>query len=339
MPAVCSVFYERGLLLKELFFIDLVRDDMERVEALLRERHPGQHRKQSDAIRVAVDHLVAGGGKRLRPALVLLSAHLCKAELDQAIFVAAAVEMLHTATLIHDDLIDGALVRRGMKTLNANWSPNAIVLTGDYVFAYAAYLAAQANNVRLMQRFSETLMVICDGEMQQMFDGQGSQVSLQKYKQRIYAKTASLIAMSAEAGPILADAEEKTIRALLVYGEQLGLAFQIVDDVLDFVADEDTLGKPVGSDLRQGIVTLPLVFFLQAKPEQPAVRQALQGNPSQELVQQAVHAVVESPAIEQALEMARQYADQAKEALSEFSNSPYRTALLDLADFTVRRRF
>jgi geranylgeranyl pyrophosphate synthase len=257
--------------------------------------------------------------------------------------------MLHTATLIHDDLIDGALVRRGIETLNANWSPSATVLTGDYVFAYAAYLAAQANNVRLMQRFSETLMIICSGEVQQMFNGRGSQISLQEYEQRIYAKTASLIAMSAEAGPILANDKEKAVGALRVYGEQLGMAFQIVDDVLDFVANEDTLGKPVGSDLRQGLVTLPLLLFLQAEPEQSnelhAVRQALRGNPSQELVQQAVQAVVESPAIERALDVARQHADQAQEALSGFSvglgqsASSYKTALLELADFTVRRRF
>jgi geranylgeranyl pyrophosphate synthase len=123
----------------------------------------------------------------------------------------------------------------------------------------------------------------------------------------------------------------------------LGLAFQIVDDVLDFVADEDTLGKPVGSDLRQGLVTLPLVFFLQMEPEhctgRSSVRQALQEHPSEELVQQAVQAVVESSAIERALEVARRHASQAKETLNEFSNSPYRTALLELADFTVRRRF
>ncbi len=335
--------------MKELLFIDLVRDDLERVETLLREHYAGPHRKQSDAIHVAVNHLVSGGGKRLRPAIVLLSAYLCAAELNQAVFAAAAVEMLHTATLIHDDLIDGALVRRGMETLNANWSPSATVLTGDYVFAYAAYLAAKANNVRLMQRFSETLMIICDGEVQQMFNGRGRQISLQKYEQRIYAKTASLIAMSAEAGPILAGAEEKTIEALRIYGEKLGLAFQIVDDVLDFVADEGTLGKPVGSDLRQRLVTLPLVLFMQAEPEQSdeshIIHQVLQGNSSKELVQQAVRAVVESPAIEQALEVAQQYAGQAKETLSEISvglgqsASPYKTALLELADFTVRRRF
>jgi geranylgeranyl pyrophosphate synthase len=325
--------------LRELSFIDLICDDLERVEVLLRECRPYQHHGHSVAIRVAVDRLVAGGGKRLRPALVLLSANLCEAELDRAVFAAAAVEMLHTATLIHDDLIDGALVRRGTETLNANWSPSATVLTGDYVFAYAAYLAAQANNVRLMRRFSETLMTICSGEIEQMFNGRGTQMSLREYEQRIYAKTASLIAMSAESGPILAGTEERATGALRAYGEQLGLAFQIVDDVLDFVASEDTLGKPVGGDLRQGLITLPLLLFLQAEPGQSAVRQALQGNPTEDLVRQAVQSVIESPAIERALEVARQHADQAKKALLRFPNSSYRTALLELADFTVRRRF
>jgi geranylgeranyl pyrophosphate synthase len=320
--------------LHESSFIHLVRDDLERVEALLRERPPEQH----DAITIAIDHLVGGGGKRLRPALVLLSAHLCGADLDRAVFAAAAVEMLHTATLIHDDLIDGSLMRRGVQTLNAHWSPGATVLTGDYVFAHAAYLASQAGSVRLMHRFAETLMVICNGEVQQMFDGQRGQ-DVGQYERRIHAKTASLIAMCAEAGAVLADAEEGVTAALRLYGEQLGLAFQIVDDVLDFVADEGTLGKPVGSDLRQGLVTLPLLLFLEIHPHQPAVRRVLEGDASQEVVQEAVRAVAASPAIERALQVARDHADRARRALDQFSSSPYRAALLELADFTVRRRF
>ena len=321
--------------MKQLFFIDLVRDDLGRVEELLREHYPGQH----EAIGVAVDHLVGGGGKRLRPALVLLSAYMCGAEIAQAAFAAAAVEMLHTATLIHDDLIDGALIRRGMETLNVQWSPSVTVLTGDYAFAYAAYLAARANNVQLMRRFSETLMVICNGEIQQMFNGRHGTADRQEYEQRIYAKTASLLAMSAESGSILSGAEESTTMALRTYGEQLGLAFQIVDDVLDFVADVDALGKPVGSDLRQGLVTLPLLLFLQGEPEQPVVRQVLEGNSSPDLVQEAVQIVAGSPAIDQALAVARRHAVQAKQALNGFSQSRYGTALLELADFTVRRRF
>lgn len=321
--------------------MDLVREDLGRVESLLLEQSSCQH----EAIGVAVDHLIGGGGKRLRPALVLLSAHLCGAEMDRAVFAAAAVEMLHTATLVHDDLIDGALVRRGTETLNAHWSPAATVLTGDYIFARAAYLASRADDIRLMQRFAETLMVICNGEVQQMFDGRHGRASHREYAQRIYAKTASLIVMSAEAGAILAGASEETMAALRAYGEQLGLAFQIVDDVLDFVADDETLGKPVGSDLRHGLITLPVLFFLEADPDQPAIRQALLGSPSEETVQKAVRAVVGSSAIERALEVARQHGRLAKEALNklQISNSErgqlYLTALLELADFTVRRRF
>jgi len=300
--------------------------------------------------------------------------------MDRAVFIAAAIEMLHTATLVHDDLIDGSLMRRGVETLNTHWSPGATVLTGDYIFARAAYLASQACNVRLMQCFAETLMDICNGEVQQMFNGwphrhachestlavessrwhsltRGSRVSRREYERRIRAKTASLIAMSAKAGAILAGAEEEATEALRTYGERLGLAFQIVDDVLDFVADEETLGKPVGSDLRQGLVTLPLLLFLEAEPDHPEVCRALQGSLSEEVVQEAVRAVAGSPAIERALEVARWHADRAKQALDGIpglqtpaastrggpferkSRSSYLAALLDLADFTVRRRF
>jgi len=327
--------------LTNVSFLDLVHDDLERVESLLRERPPGQH----EAIGMAVGHLISGGGKRLRPALVLLSAHLCQANVERAIYAAAAVEMLHTATLVHDDLIDGSLTRRGVETLNARWSPAATVLTGDYIFARAAYLAAQAGSIRLMQRFAETLMVICNGEVRQMFDGRVEQADREEYEQRIYAKTASLVAMSTEAGAILSKADQETTEALRAYGEQLGMAFQIVDDVLDFVADEETLGKPVGSDLRQGLVTLPLLFFLEAEPDQPAACRALQEDPPKETLQEAVRAVAGSPAIDRSLEVARWHTDQAKEALNELGISnqereqTYLTALLELADFTVRRRF
>jgi len=321
--------------LKELPFADLVRDDLERVKALLRECPPGQY----EAISVAVDRLIGGGGKLLRPTLVLLSAHLCGADVDRAVLAAAAVEVLHTATLVHDDLIDGSLVRRGVETLNAQWSPAKTVLIGDYIFAHAAHLISRTDSVRLMHRFAETLMVICDGEVRQMFGERRGRFSLQEYERCAHAKTASLIAMSAEAGAILAGAEEGTTEALRVYGERLGLAYQIVDDVLDFVADEETLGKPVGSDLRRGLTTLPLLFFLEAESDHPAVRRALQANPSDGVVQEAVRVVAGSPAVERALEVAWWHADRAKEALNEFSDSSYGMALLDIADFTVRRCF
>ncbi len=320
--------------MERLLFLDLVRDELEQVETLLLERLPEQH----PTIGMAVDHLIGGGGKRLRPALVLLSAHLCGADVGRALFAAAGVEMLHTATLVHDDLIDGSLMRRGIQTLNARWTPGATVLTGDYVFARAAFLVARTENVELVRRFAETLMIICNGEIYQMFDGRYGQATRQGYEQRIHAKTASMLGLSAEAGAILAGSPPASAQALRDYGERLGLAFQIVDDVLDFVADEKTLGKPVGSDLRQGLITLPALLLLEEQPDHPDLLQALRC-PSDETVRQAVQAVIKAGAVERAIDVAGDYAAQAKALLAPFTDNVYRTALLELADFTVCRRF
>jgi geranylgeranyl pyrophosphate synthase len=321
--------------LTELSFLAPVAEDLERVEKVLRTHPPEQH----EAINLAVDHLINGGGKRLRPTLVLLSARLCGAPMDEAVLAAASAEMLHTATLVHDDLIDGSLIRRGVETLNASWAPAATILTGDYVFARAAYLISRTNNSRMTQRFAETLMVICNGEIRQLLNGTLRRHDLDEYERRIYAKTASLIALSAEAGPILADAPSAQVEALRTYGEHVGTAFQIVDDVLDFVADEETLGKPVGSDLRQGLTTLPVLLYLEGKPGPSPVREVLDGNRSNALVEEAVQAVIASPAIDGALETAREHAGEARDLLAGLADSPYRSALLDLADFTVDRRF
>lgn len=321
--------------MSSLPFFHPIQDDLRRAEDLLREPAPGQH----PTITGAVELLLGSGGKRLRPALVFLSARLCGADPDGALCAAAGVEMLHTATLVHDDLIDGSLMRRGAETLNARWSPAATVLTGDYLFARAAYWVARTENPRLVQRFAETLMVICNGEIRQMFNERGKVPSFQEYEQRIYAKTASLIALSAESGAILAHTDEVTIAAMRTYGERLGLAFQVVDDVLDFVADERTLGKPVGSDLRQGLVTLPVILFLEQGGDHPALHRILNHGSSDPAVQEAVRAIAASPAIERSLQVAREYIREAKEALQSFPPSEYWTALLDLADFVVRRQF
>lgn len=321
--------------MSSLPFFHPIQDDLQRAEGLLQEAAPDQH----PAITGAVELLLGSGGKRLRPALVFLSAHLCGADPEGALFAAAGVEMLHTATLVHDDLIDGSLIRRGAETLNARWSPAATVLTGDYLFARAAYLVACTGNVRLVQRFAETLMVICNGEIRQMFSERGKVPTFPEYEQRIYAKTASLIALSAESGAILAHADEETIAALRAYGERLGLAFQVVDDILDFVADEPTLGKPVGNDLRQGLVTLPVMLFLADGHAHPALQHILTHGASDPTVREAVQAIASSPAIGRSLQIAREYIQKAKAALQPLPSSEYKTALLDLADFVVRRRF
>lgn len=316
-------------------FSNLIEDDLARVETLLGQHPDGQHH----LISLALDHLLAGGGKRLRPTLVLLSAHLCSADIEQAIFAAAAAEMLHTATLVHDDLIDGSLMRRGVETLNVNWTPAATILTGDYLFARSARLVTLTGSVRLTQSFAETLVVICNGEIRQLFDGNPRKTSLEDYEQRIYAKTGRLIALSAQSGAILAGAPKELEEALGCYGQQVGTAFQIVDDVLDFSADEETLGKPVGSDMRHGLATLPVLLFLESESDQRAVRRVLEGNHSADAVAAAVQAVTQSRALERALETAQEHVTQAKETLDRFPDTPFRTALLELADFTVNRRF
>jgi len=321
--------------LNSFSFYDPIADDLERVESLLRQRPAGQH----EAVGEIVGRLIGAGGKRLRPALVLLSAHLCGADLKRATFAAAAVEMLHTASLIHDDLIDDSSVRRGRETLNSHQPPGATVLVGDYLFAYAANLATKTGNTRFVQRFAETLMTICGGEIQQMFDGPSQQISRREYEQRILAKTASLVAISAQAGAILADADEGATETLRTYGEQLGLAFQIVDDVLDYAGNKEMLGKSVGSDLQHGIATLPLILFRELEPGHPSVLQALRESASEESVQKAVQAVRNSAAIERALDAANEHASRAQEALQAFPDSAFRQALLDLADFTVSRPF
>jgi geranylgeranyl pyrophosphate synthase len=314
---------------------DLVQADLARVEELLRQRDAEQH----EIVAAEVNRLLDGGGKRLRPTLVLHSAHLCGADTDRAVYAAAAVELLHTATLVHDDLIDGSPVRRGVQTMSSHWSAGTTVMVGDYLFARAAFLASQTDSVRLMRRFAETLMTICSGEVRQMFDGQGGLVTRDEYIRRIYAKTASLISMASQAGASLSGIDGEEAEALRTYGDSLGLAFQIVDDVLDFVADEETLGKPVGGDLRQGLVTLPLLLFLEEEPDQPAVRQAIRAGARGEIVQEAVELIARSSAIERSLDIARDHGERARSALRVFPESSHREGLSALVGFAVDRRF
>ena len=245
--------------------------------------------------------------------------------------------MLHMATLVHDDLIDGSLMRRGVETLNVHWTPAATVLTGDYLFARSAHLVTETGCIGLVQRFAETLVVICNGEILQMFDGRPSQTTLERYQQRIRAKTARLIALSAVTGAVLVGGHDEWEVALHTYGEGVGMAFQIVDDVLDFIADEETLGKPVGSDLRQGLATLPVLLFLESGQDQGTVRGVLEGDRSEETMERAVQAVAESEAVGEALAVAHHHAEEARAALNSLPDTRYRAALLDLADFAVGR--
>jgi geranylgeranyl pyrophosphate synthase len=254
---------------------DLIKDDLQRVETRLHDV-PLRFDVDLRLVTEAIGHLLDAGGKRIRPALTLLTGRLYPCEADKIISMAAAVEMLHTATLVHDDVVDGSLLRRGSPTLNAHWSPGATILTGDYLFARAADLAAQTDNVRVMQIFARTLMTIASGELRQLFGDATRRQTREDYFKRIYAKTASMFELATEAAGVLIGAAEDENLALRQYGHDLGIAFQIMDDVLDFIGDESPLGKPVASDLRQGIVTLPVIDYLEAHPRQARGRIAAQ---------------------------------------------------------------
>ncbi len=312
-----------------------IQADLKAVEAKLREAALAN---QNQALTSALEHLLASGGKRVRPAVALLSARLFDAEPSRAVALAAAIEMLHTATLVHDDLIDGSLLRRGLPTLNTQWTPGATVLTGDFLFARAAALASETDSVRVMNVFSRTLMVIVNGEINQMFVGRG-QASREGYLQRIYAKTASLFAVAAEAATILGKADEHTISAMRHFGREVGMAFQMIDDILDFTGEESKIGKPVGSDLRQGLFTLPVLIYLEKHPDDLDVAALLNGHSGEsEHVDRVVQAVRNSGAIALALDEAKTYIVRAQTALAPMPANMYRRALSDLADYFVSRK-
>jgi geranylgeranyl pyrophosphate synthase len=315
-------------------FLEPVRADLAAVEARLREAALAD---QHDAISAATEHLLASGGKRLRPAVALLTARMLGGEAARAVPLAAAIEMLHTATLVHDDLIDGSLLRRGIPTLNAQWTPAATVLTGDYLFARAAELASRTNSVRVMNVFARTLMIIVNGEINQLFVSRG-QVSREDYFQRIYAKTASLFSVAAEAAAILSHADEAAIAAMQLFGREVGMAFQIADDSFDFTSDESRLGKPVGSDLRQGLFTLPALCYFEQNPDDHDITALLNGKAGDaDTVARVVRSVRESGSVEAALREARAFVARAQDALAALPDNVYRRALSDIAEYFVSR--
>jgi geranylgeranyl pyrophosphate synthase len=331
----------------ELAILELVGNDLQKVEQKMRSMGDGAYRPLAQAFL----QLLGSGGKRLRPALALAAYDLFHdsvpaGQQERVIALAAAVETLHNATLVHDDLIDNALVRRGSTTLNAVWDKGATVLAGDYLFARAAGFAAETGNIRVVQLFADTLRIICEGELRQHFSSGQWEQPQDSYYDRIFAKTASLFASATRSGAILAGASQAEEEALYEYGRALGMAFQIVDDVLDYTGDESTMGKPVGSDLRQGIVTLPFFYYMQAHPAPGRVVSMLAGSPTRDYatamgsagdVDTIVAEVRVSDAISQALDEANNLAGQARAALAMFPSSPIRDALLDLPGFVVSR--
>jgi len=316
-------------------FFTSVHDQLQFIDQRIREQAGDE---QHPDLRSALEHLISAGGKRIRPTLGLLVGNMLGAPEEKLITLGASVELLHTATLVHDDLIDGALLRRGMPTLNARWSPAATVLTGDFLFARAAKLAAETDYLPLMKLFSETLAIIVNGELTQMFSARGVN-DRGNYYNRIYAKTASLFEMAALAAAMVATEDEDIRDTMKAFGYEVGMAFQIVDDILDFTGDQSTVGKPIGSDLLNGLITLPAIYYAEANPENEDVLSLPAGGwKDTRRVLRLVDAIRQSAAIGQAMDEAQEAIRRALNALEESPASPEKEALENLAKFIVDRK-
>ena len=315
-----------------------IRQDLARVESQLRSVSKVDFPRLAELLSYTLK-----GGKGIRPALTLLSGKFYHYNPDLLLPMATAVELMHTATLVHDDAIDNSAVRRGRPTINRLWGEDRAVLLGDYLFAKAGEFAAITGNLQVIRLFAQTIQIISSGEISQTFDAFNLEQTRDHYLQRISSKTASLFSLATESGAILSQAPEESIQILREYGYNLGIAFQIVDDILDFVGTEEEMGKPVGSDLAQGTLTLPAMLLLEHYPEGNPVKELFNNRDmpegdKQKRINQAIELVRHSSIVRECYEVTSDYCTKACRRLELLSDSPSRQALKDLADLVISRR-
>jgi octaprenyl-diphosphate synthase len=318
---------------KEVF--DLLRDDLVAIEQELgRDAASGV-----STITEIAEYLRGGGGKRIRPTLLLLSAHTLGYTGPNSIRLGAVVEMVHTATLVHDDIIDGADMRRGRPSANTTWGNEKCVLAGDWLYMQAFKVALEEKSLRVLDLLIGLTQQMVEGELLQI-QKLGRPVSEAEYYDLIYRKTACLFSVSMRLGAVLAGATEAQEASLAAYGRAIGLAFQIVDDVLDLTATEEVLGKPVASDLREGKATLSVIHSIDhgTAADRQTIQRVLDDrsfeNVSREQIQKIL---VHNGSVEYAMGVADRYAEQSRQALADLPGSEYKRALLWVPDFVVAR--
>jgi octaprenyl-diphosphate synthase len=314
----------------------LVTDEMEGMDALIRTS------LQSDValINQLSHYIINSGGKRLRPMLVLLAANACRYQGDQHINLATVIEFIHTATLLHDDVVDASQLRRGNMTANAVWGNEASVLVGDFLYSRAFEMMVTANNMRIMEIMSHTTNTIAEGEVLQLLNCHDAETTELRYMDVVSRKTARLFEAAARIGAVLGQQPEIIESALASYGLHLGVAFQLIDDVLDYSASPEDTGKNLGDDLAEGKPTLPLIHALhRGTPSQAKlIRKAIENGGHDNM--QAVCAIIEATGgIPYTAKAAQREADLAIEALAPLPESVYRDGLYRLAEFSVQRRF
>ena len=289
-----------------------------------------------------LDYALRSGGKRVRPALTLLAAEFHPHDRDRSQIMAAAVELLHLATLIHDDTVDNAGLRRGKPTINKLYGNHVAVLLGDYLFATSATFVCDTGVIRVIRRFSETIMELASGQLIEFFTTFDSVKARRLYDERIYRKTASLFCTSAESGAILGNATEHEVASLRTYGHNIGMAFQIVDDLLDVQGDTDEMGKPVGNDLLQGVLTLPSIMLMERYPDDQPIEALFKAIKSGDgdvdgLLQRSLAMINDSDIIPDCFTTIRDYCSVAATALDELPDCPSRRSLLQMVDY-IRER-
>jgi len=315
---------------------DLVAGDMERVDAIIAKRMQSPVGMIPDL----AAHLVDAGGKRLRPMLTVAAARLCGYDGAHHLKLAATVEFIHTATLLHDDVVDGSDLRRGKAAANLVWGNSASVLVGDFLFARAFNLMVETESLRVLEILSNASSVIAEGEVRQLSALNDIETSVDDYMTIIEAKTAALFSAATQVGAVIADAGPVREQALERFGLELGLAFQLVDDALDYGGKSSNLGKAVGDDFREGKVTLPVALAIQHADED---ERAFWTRVISDVRQQpgdfetALELITKHGALESALRTARHHADAAKSALADLPDSDLTQALTDLCDFVVER--
>jgi geranylgeranyl pyrophosphate synthase len=317
---------------------DAMKPDLDKVEAQLLESSRVEYPIVSDLL----EAIVSGGGKRLRPLLLLLASQAFNLPTDSAIEVAAGVELLHTASLIHDDSIDKAALRRGNPTLNTELSTGAVILIGDYLFAQSAILAAQPGNSRVMIIFAETLAEICRGQIRETLEAHQLDQTREAYESRIYGKTAALFAGAAEMGAVLGGGTDEEVAQLRQFGAELGMAFQVIDDILDLREGTETLGKPAGNDLKQGVVTIPVMLFAESLPDGSDMRATIQSIIEGEItdqprIERVVNEIRASGALDAAEDVAAAYVDAARSRLTVVKDPDTRAHLSQMLDLAVVR--
>jgi heptaprenyl diphosphate synthase/octaprenyl-diphosphate synthase len=308
--------------------------DLEKVDQIIVERV----RPRVSVLQAASRHILTSGGKRVRAALALLAAQLGRYDLDRVLHSAAAVELIHAASLVHDDLVDEAERRRGTVTVHTRWDGDVALMIGDYLFALAAAEMALAPDARIIEFFSRGVMTICEGELSPVTHLAPLDVALDQYLFKIGAKTAALFEAACKAGIVCGGGSSAQVDALGRFGYDLGLAFQIVDDVLDYTGDPAELGKPAGNDLRAGTITLPLIYAIDAGGG-PDLAAVIDMTPLDDArIGWAIGEVRRLGGADRALAEARRYADGALAHLDAFPDSAARHALGEIARFVVSRK-